>query len=62
MHFRPGDLKSRQAALAGSEEIPFAAQPQVLLGDAKPVFGLAQNGEPRLCCLTERRLVQQQAG
>ena len=44
------------------EHLAGAAQPQILLGDAEPVLGLAQDREPPPRHLAERRLVQQQAG
>src|SRR5437879_2280407 len=62
VHLDAGDAKSRHAALAGTEQVAFAAQPQILLGDAKPVLRLAHDGEARLGGLAERRLVDQQAG
>ncbi len=40
--------KPRQAGLAGAEHLAFAAQPQILLGDAEAVLGLAHHLEPRL--------------
>src|SRR5450631_3749118 len=57
-----GDAKAGQAALPGAEQVAFAAQFQVLLGDAEAIFGFAQDREPRLGGLAERRLVEQQAG
>src|SRR5690242_11911193 len=42
-----GDAEAGQAALPGAEHVAFAAQAQVLLGDAKTVLGLAHDGEPR---------------
>src|SRR5437879_4169532 len=56
------DSEARHTGLARAEHIAFAAQLQVLLGDAEAVLGLAHDGEPRLRGLTERRLVDQQAG
>ena len=41
---------------------PSPRRRQIFLGDAEAVFGLAQDGEPRLGGLAERRLVEQQAG
>ena len=52
----------RQPALPGAEKFAGAPQPQILLGDAKAIFGFAQDAEPRLGCLAERSLIQQQAG
>ncbi len=51
-----------QAALPCAQELAGAAQPQILLGDAEPVVGLAHDLEPRLGGGAERRLVEQQAG
>ena len=62
MQLGPGNLKPGPAALARAKKIAFAAQAQVFLGDPEAVFGFTQNGEPRLCRLAERCLVQQQAG
>ena len=43
-----GEAETRQAALARAEHFACAAQPQILLGDAEAVFGLAHDREPRL--------------
>src|SRR5664279_1565662 len=56
------DAETWQAALARAEQVAFAAQLQILLGDAEAVFGFAQDREPRLGGFAERRLVEQQAG
>src|SRR5450759_2234591 len=56
------DVEAGQAALPRAEQIAFAAQLQVFLGDAEAVFSLAQHGKPRLGGFPERRLVEQQAG
>ena len=56
------DAEAGQAALPRAEQVAFAAQPQIFLGDAEAVFGFAQDREPRLGGLAERRLVEQQAG
>ena len=56
------DAEAGQAALARAEQVAFAAQSQIFLGDAEAVFGLAQDREPRLGGFAERRLVEQQAG
>ena len=45
-----------------AEHLAGAAQSQILLGDAKAVFGLAQDREALPRYLTERRLIQQNAG
>jgi hypothetical protein len=55
-------VEAGQAALPRAEQVAFAAQLQVFLGDAEAVLGLAQDGEPGLSGLAERRLVEQQAG
>src|SRR5450759_786679 len=55
------DAEAGQAALARAEQVAFAAELQILHGDAEAVFGLAQHGQPRLGALAERRLVEQQA-
>src|SRR5215813_9547191 len=57
-----GDAEARHAALAGAEHVAFAAQAQVLLGDAEAVLGLAHDGEARFRGLAERRAVEQEAG
>ena len=62
MHVEAGEAEARHADLPGAEHVAFAAQPQVLLGDAEAVLGLAHDGEPRLGGLAERRLVEQEAG
>ena len=62
MHLEPRDAEAGHAALARAEHVAFAAQPQILLGDAEAVLGLAQDREPRLGGFAERRLVEQQAG
>src|SRR6266536_5710272 len=61
VHLEARHAKSGHAALPGAEHVAFAAQPQVLLGDAKTVLGVAQDREPRLRGLAERRLVEQEA-
>ena len=62
MRLDAGDAEARHAALSGAEQVAFAAQPQILLGDAKTVLAVAQNGEARLGGFPQRRLVQKQAG
>ena len=62
VHVEMREAKAGQAALPGAEEITFAAQPQILLGDAESVVGLAQDGKPRVGCFAERALVQEEAG
>ncbi len=61
VEFEAGDAEAGQAALARAEQVAFAAQLQVFLGNAEAVFGLAQSREPRLGGFAERRLVEQQA-
>ena len=58
VNFEPGDAEAGHAALARAEQVAFAAQAQILFGDAKAVVGLAQNGKPRLGGVAERGLVQ----
>ena len=60
--FEARDAEARHAALARAEHVAFAAQPQILLGDAEAVLGVAHDGEPRLGGFAERRAVEQQAG
>src|SRR5689334_19485358 len=62
VHLDARDAKARHAGLAGAEHVAFAAQAQVLLGDAEAVLGLAQNLDARLGGFAERRAVKQQAG
>src|SRR5204862_7398422 len=56
------EAQDRQPALPCAEHLAGAAQSQILLGDAKAVFGLAQDREALPRYLTERRLIQQNAG
>ena len=49
--------QGRQAALPGAQHLAGATQLEILLGDAKPVIGLAQGGEPLPRHLAQRRLV-----
>ena len=53
--------QGRQAALPCAQHLAGAAQLEILLGNAKPVIGFAQGGEPLPRHLAQRRLVQQQA-
>ena len=48
VHLDARDAEARHAGLARAEDIAFAAQAQVLLGDAETVFGRAKDLEPRL--------------
>ena len=59
VHLEPGDAEAGHAALPGAEHVAFAAQPQIFLGDAEAVVGLAHDREPRLGGFAERRLVEQ---
>ena len=56
----PGDFKT---FLIGRVPllITRAADGEILLGDAEPVFRFAKNGEPRRRCLAERPLVEENA-
>ena len=62
MHLDARDAEARHAALPRAEHVAFAAQAQILLGDAEAVLGLAHDLEARLGGLAERRPVEQQAG
>ena len=62
MHLDAGDAEAGHAALPRAEHVAFAAQSQILLGDAEAVIGLAQDRKPRFRRLAERRLVEQEAG
>ena len=62
VQIEPRDAEARRAGLARAEHFAFAAQTQILLGDAEAVFGLAQDFEPRARDVAKRRLVEQQAG
>src|SRR5213079_2625976 len=53
------DPKARHAGLAGAEHVAFAAQAQILLGDAEAVLGLAQNLDPCLGGFAEWRAIEQ---
>ena len=57
-----GKTQHRQPALARAEHLAGAAQPQILLGNAEAVLGLAQDRQALPRHLAERRLVQQNAG
>src|SRR5689334_7240327 len=54
VHLDPGDLEARYAALLGPEQVAFAAEPKVFLGDAKAVLGVAHDGEAGLGGFAER--------
>ena len=41
MRLDAGDAEAGQAALPRAEHVTFAAQPQILLGNAEAVFGFA---------------------
>ena len=53
-----GKAQGRQAALPGAEHLAAAAQAQILLGDAEPVLGLAQDRDALARDRAERRLVE----
>ena len=57
-----GGARTQTIACEFAEHLALAAQPQVLLGDAEAVLGLAQDLEPRPRRFAERALVEQQAG
>src|SRR5689334_14625836 len=62
VHLDAGDAKAGHAALPLTEHVAFAAQFQILLGDAEAVVGLAQDRQPRLRGVAERSLVEQETG
>lgn len=43
--FEAGDAKAGGAGLAGAEQFAFAAQAQILFGDAEAVLGVAHDGQ-----------------
>src|SRR6516165_3013755 len=57
-----GDPKARHTGLPRAENVAFPAQPEIFFGDAKAVFGLAHDVEPRLSGFAQRSLVEEQAG
>ena len=48
MDFDVGDAEPRQTGLPCAENIAFSPKPEIFLGDAKAVLGLAQDVEPGL--------------
>jgi hypothetical protein len=60
--FQIGDAEPRQARLRRADQVARPADRQILLGDAEPVLGLAQDHQPPPRRLAQRRAVQQQAG
>ena len=56
-----GDAEAGHARLARAEDLAAAAQPQVLLGDAEAVLGLAHDAEAVAGDGAERRLVEEEA-
>src|SRR5439155_18178738 len=56
------EAQYRQPALPCAEHLAGAAQPQILLGNAEAILGLAQDRETLPRDLAERRLVEQNAG
>ena len=59
---RVGEDVGRKARLAQAQRIAAAAQLQVALGDQEAVVGAAQDVEPLLGGLRQRRIVEQDAG
>src|SRR5262245_50509782 len=57
-----GDAEARHAGLPRAEDVAFAAQPEVFLGDAKAVLGLAHDVEARFRGFAQRPPIEQQAG
>src|SRR5262245_66365790 len=57
-----GDAEARHAGLPRTEDVAFAAQSEILLGDAKAVLRLAHDVESRLGGFAQRPAVEQQAG
>ena len=55
-------LETRRAGLAGAQQLAFAAQLQILLGDQEAVLGLAHDRQSALGRLAKRVLVEQHAG
>src|SRR3954470_2375342 len=62
MHLDARDAEARHAGLARTENLSLAAQPQIILGDAEAIFGLAQDFDARLGGLAEWRAVKENAG
>src|SRR5947209_18644579 len=61
MHLYARDTEARHAGLARAEDLAFAAEPQILLGDPETIFSLAQNLNACLGGLPERGAIEQQA-
>ena len=61
MRFEACHQETRRAGLAGAQKLAFAAQLQVLLGNAKTVLRLAQDGQPRAAVFAKWPLVEQDA-
>src|SRR5205807_1164020 len=57
-----GEAEDRETALPRAEHLAAAAQPQILLGDAEPVLGLAQDLETLAGDLAERLLIEEETG
>ncbi len=51
----------RQARLLGAQIIPAAAQPEILIGDQKPILGIAQQGQSLARRRADFLAMQQQA-
>ena len=54
-------LETGRAGLACAQQLAFAAQFQIFLGDAEAVVGRAQDLDARARCFAERLVVEQQA-
>src|SRR6266508_871669 len=57
-----GDAEARHTGLPRAENVAFPAPPEIFLGDAKAVLGLAHDVEPGLGGFTQRSLVEEEAG
>ena len=60
MGFRAGQRETWHARLAGAKNLAFAAQLQVLLGNAEAVLGLAQHFQPAVRGVAERLAVERE--
>src|SRR5262249_62225772 len=57
-----GDAEAWHTGLPRAENVAFPAQLEILLGDAKAIFCLAQDVEPGLGGFAPRSLVEEEAG
>src|SRR5262245_55521055 len=57
-----GDAEAGHTGLPRAKNVAFPAQPEIFLGDAKAVLGLAHDVEPGLGGFTQRSLVEEEAG